>query len=79
MSITNAYMDYSKGQIVLTLDEAFTGQVGDDVQIKDVISSQVIYDLKNAMARTVIDPNFNAEKERSQVHDPKLNTTAGEV
>lgn len=64
-NIIDAFMDYSKGKIVYTLETAFLGFVGDEVEITGTTAQRIEYCAVDAMLKTTTSPRYDAMKTKS--------------
>ena len=72
MKINDIYMDWGRGRLIVSLDEAYTGDIDIPVTILGVVSEKVIYNFKNAMLKQSKDPFFSPMKEKVQDHNAMI-------
>ena len=72
INVTDAYLDYSTGYVVITLSSPFTGVVDEQVELANIVSQRQFYCSADAMLKTATGVKFDASKERSHAHDAML-------
>lgn len=74
ITVTNTYLDYSTGYVVVTLATPFTGSEGDRGELSNVLSRRQFYCSVDAMLKTSKGIKFDAATTRSFNHDAMINT-----